>query len=118
MLESLGISAQVFKSFQNALERIAESVTERMIDREDIFVDSQAEEKEKEPLLTISSLRLLKGTNPTTLFPHCLIIRRYFQNLIISPQVPFECLNRCIELIVTIWMIIRWRLFENPFECL
>jgi hypothetical protein len=61
MLEGFGISAQGFKNFQVALGKATELVTERMVDKEEWLMDSESEEKEKEPLLTISSIRILQG---------------------------------------------------------
>lgn len=61
MLDGFGISVHVFKSFQKALERAAELVTETMVEKDDMLVDSET--AEKEPLLTIGSLRILKS-NP------------------------------------------------------
>lgn len=59
MLESFGMTAHVFKDFQSALERVAELISERMLDKENKPMNS--EENEKENLFTVSSLRILES---------------------------------------------------------
>jgi hypothetical protein len=59
MLESFGMTASAFENFQLALERVAELISERMLDKENKPMNP--EEGEKENLFTISSLRILES---------------------------------------------------------